>query len=66
MEDTKATEKNLALSILKLLWNEGWGREGYEWLETFAFARRLSGGLKNMRVVACRIRGWLYNAGVVA
>ena len=32
MEDTKATEKNLALSILKLLWNEGWGREGYEWL----------------------------------
>ena len=32
MEDTKDTEKILALSILKLLWNEGWGREGYEWL----------------------------------
>ena len=32
MEDTKATEKILALSILKLLWNRGWGRAGYEWL----------------------------------
>ena len=32
MEDTKDTKKILPLSILKVLWNKGWGSERYEWL----------------------------------
>ena len=30
------TQKLLAISLLKLLWNRGWGRKGYEWLRVSA------------------------------